>query len=1856
MSNSPDPAAEYARLLRSLVTGLPGTQKAFAKAVLLSESHLSTILSGGRLPSAPDAERIADRFPEEPALRALYARARGLTLPALPPPLADLLRRMAAACRELPYLLPSRHRLSLATLYVRQSVSSPTEVRWPREELPEELGWVESTRLSSTLSQPFSDVFAQHDHLVIEGGAGLGKTTLARQLVAELADPTSASDTGPWIPLLVSARVLAKHVGERTWAQALLAALTEEYPSFHDPELRPDLLTREVDGHRRLVVVDALDEIPDTAARDQLITLIAGRITSATNTTRFLITTRPLELGETTRLTGAGFFELQPFDAEALKLFARKWFDPDDTPDGAVAADHFLEQVRTAGLTDVLEVPLLAAIAANLHQSNPDSPLPASRYDLYVHYIESYAEMRAAADREALTALTDDPTLAARVSDARVPLLEHLALSYTTTDTPLLDLARDHLASHDLLPPRRGPKWEEALAEWLCQTGLLTRSAHRLRFLHQTFAEHLAASAKAKQLPTHFTPTDPVWNDLIRDMALGDEHNTRVVLHYLHLRDGDDLLAALQRGTLAQRERAGELINQGAPCGDDRVRDYLAQLKKEAVATGAFAWRLTRVRGLVGRPVVRSWLTALLKDPEVPDELKIVLIDLLREHSPEVWREGVPILVRSTEPSRPAEHRRNAAKVLAKFGGRDRDGALQVLTDMATESANYVHDRIDALNLLIGFGPDERRVAAEILTELIDHPALAKYRRLTTAHRLARLGTPHLEHATAVLLGIVGDPRFDIGFRILAGISLAEVSRHHRETVATTLVELSRDPTTPLPERLKILAAIPSIEPRQYRWAAQQLDKLARSGSLPAGLRMKGAVTLGRLGKQYQSSALEILMTIAGDKASPNNSGLDAATAIGKLGRAYLPQASEAMISIALDHTYPATHRCQALEKLLTLDKSAHSMVNSLAWHLLGSPEVNPGDWVDIGRFLSNLGTEQRSQVLASCDSRLTDTSIPAARQASAAMLASSTDPNREALASAVLVHLARSSGIDSQLQVRIAGELGRIGHHFAANTLRAEICDDPLAQFSHRTGSALRLIRMPGTRREAITSTVHRIAFDPTVDQISRINFSDDLADLDPDLFGQLAPTLLATLELDQTPAINYIFQPFLNFPATRFRAIEVLRRRLSHELYTWDGRFVPRTIETVAEVEPGTRLDLIEDLHATSADTTRPVAQRLILTTGLQKLGGPEAARALDTTIAMLREPHISRKNRAEILKEIARSSRRDHAEEAILACPETADPTTRLRVAEVALLLGGRHLLSAVAELTRMAADPHVHRSTRLAAADMLRDQESGHDETVPALLNLASDAFAAPEFRLAVLRRLAESGLVERAAKSAEALALYADAQPSWRMRVVETLTRWHGAAVQELVRTLHLVVADRQADPVHRLDAARRLIRLGPESQAYGIARLRDLAGDPSVDGWNRLQAARRLAALGGEARAAGLGVVAELAGGGCGDPLVAVRAMVELVDADETRAWEVFGDLDAVIADSASGGRMRLEAVEAQLHVAPRNRRAVARTVQGLAYDPGLRGWERRLAALRLGSFGPVELADARVALVALAQDESCAVWERVDAARSACLIDPDDAASVVELVRGFAVDGRVSWAERSHAAQGLLGMSRQAFPDANAALRALAVDSAVDLGERRLAAGAMVKPGLERGAGLALVEEMTSDDFGARDRIEAWTLLVDLHDGYSDLASAAAEVVARDDAVEAGARRRACELLLRDPAESGDLAIDVLKQIAADTEVGQGDRAPADALLAERWLSDRARVGAVLGALIADAEVGRRVEFAGALGRLDPRHRELGRRALLGVLDGDHGSVARLQAARVVTGTVGGLRVISELRPPRVD
>ncbi|MFI7705428.1 NACHT domain-containing protein [Nonomuraea sp. NPDC049480] len=132
--------------------------------------------------------------------------------------------------------------------------------------------------------------------LVITGGAGMGKTTLAVQLLLELlrtrATDQAAAGEGEIVPVPVLLPVSRWDLTECPRLHDWLAVrLPQDYPALRDPELGVDAAAALVAGGHILPVLDGLDEIGEQARAS----VIAALNTSLGAHDQLILTTRRAE-------------------------------------------------------------------------------------------------------------------------------------------------------------------------------------------------------------------------------------------------------------------------------------------------------------------------------------------------------------------------------------------------------------------------------------------------------------------------------------------------------------------------------------------------------------------------------------------------------------------------------------------------------------------------------------------------------------------------------------------------------------------------------------------------------------------------------------------------------------------------------------------------------------------------------------------------------------------------------------------------------------------------------------------------------------------------------------------------------------------------------------------------------------------------------------------------------------------------------------------------------------------------------------------------------------------------------------------------------------------------------------------------------------------------------------------------------------------------------------------------------------------------------------------------------------------------------------------------------------------------
>jgi hypothetical protein len=448
------------------------------------------------------------------------------------------------------------------------------------------------------------ELLHRHRNALIVGGAGGGKSTLIQQLVATSADWGLREPNGKDEPPL--GRVVAVRAGAQdlldgsAWFTSLARAVNNDLGGRLDVMLTPEQFEQPpAPGADWLILVDGLDEVLDRGVRRELV----GRYGS---TTRFVVASRPLDDREFGRLRASlttsdrtkrlGEYDLRPFGWDAVQKFAGNWFRPAVGEQSPVEPADFLEAIATAGLAPLVEVPLLATIAAIVFEEKPSLPLPLDRAGLYETFVEvllTLREQRMGA-REALQQQLaplgrSAEAVGERMFDDRRDCLSHLAVAYLRSGRRLTDSLTAWLRErYSRLPLGVTAEHMRAL---LVDTGLVAVYGDDLVFIHQSFAEYLASLL----LVGEFDPdvwlkqvrrTGPDSLGLFTLAAWGDAgHDTRPVVEalmapgeqkqYPHLRqaaamiqDGGVFAAG---GTEEIIELAEEAVRQVADIPEHRV-------------------------------------------------------------------------------------------------------------------------------------------------------------------------------------------------------------------------------------------------------------------------------------------------------------------------------------------------------------------------------------------------------------------------------------------------------------------------------------------------------------------------------------------------------------------------------------------------------------------------------------------------------------------------------------------------------------------------------------------------------------------------------------------------------------------------------------------------------------------------------------------------------------------------------------------------------------------------------------------------------------------------------------------------------------------------------------------------------------------------------------------------------------------------------------------------------------------------------------------------------------------------------------------------------------------------------------
>jgi hypothetical protein len=451
-------------------------------------------------------------------------RAGGWPYPG--PRLRSYLGAAVRAAEEHPYpgVLDERKQPPLTAVYVRQQAKRIQD--W-KAEVPQETPQTAAQQAAAAdQERPLSleDLLKLQDSCVIIGDSGAGKSSLLRQALITVAARWNQENSHN-VPgrNVIPVRVLATDLTAKLPLPAAIAKSVNDdlnAVGVKVPQHASLFGAEPLAGVQWLVLIDGLDEIPNRDLRHDVIRKLTGAMSGPGRSLyRFIVTTRRLPDRE---LPSGGEwavrpYELQPFAVSQLPGFARAWFTELGLRHPDQVTDNFIRKLRSGGLTELAQSPLIATLLCQLHANNPAAPPPRGRTEIYDNWvgllvgtrllgkpsadpgepsIDRDGEPSAGGLRAQLEAVLyryGAEGAAAFLVTRVIPLVCQLAAARMDGDT---DPSADLLAvwtSDDCPANVPWMEWRSLLAELLRRSGLLRERAGDLVFVHRTITEYLAA-------------------------------------------------------------------------------------------------------------------------------------------------------------------------------------------------------------------------------------------------------------------------------------------------------------------------------------------------------------------------------------------------------------------------------------------------------------------------------------------------------------------------------------------------------------------------------------------------------------------------------------------------------------------------------------------------------------------------------------------------------------------------------------------------------------------------------------------------------------------------------------------------------------------------------------------------------------------------------------------------------------------------------------------------------------------------------------------------------------------------------------------------------------------------------------------------------------------------------------------------------------------------------------------------------------------------------------------------------------------------------------------------------------------
>ncbi|HEX8870907.1 MAG TPA: hypothetical protein VF821_34905, partial [Lentzea sp.] len=754
------------------------------------------------------------------------------------------------------------------------------------------------------------------------------------------SDGDDAPLAEPVIPLRITARTLAHHLGS-SFTQALADCAFAEYGRYLNGPIDPSFFGDRVAGCRWLLLVDALDEVADGNLRATLVHTLSSWASQPTY--RVLLTTRPTEGGALAALqqrAGAARYDLQPFDREALGRFARSWF----AEVGEGYADRFLHEVREAHLDELVEVPLLATIAAIVFEQYSERPLPGNKFELYECYLEYIRR-----DREAVGAFDHH----------RVALIEHLGRTRLTTDGSLALAVHEWALQHEVAHV-------DALITYLSRVGPFRKRGNDISFLHHSFAEHVAATAAARELPTNFAAEHGDFPELLHTAR--PEESGRfaraVLLHYthLHVAEADRLLRWLHAGGAEEHLLAARLLARHLPATTPEVHEFLVTARAWA-ETSKYPARqiLQKISRATRYPGLIEWLADLMHADAAPwnsrAEAAIALAVRLRcSHT-----EAAVGFLRAALDDRSAsvDERLTAAEALAHSGSSEADAAERGLRSVVDDPCASGADCRNAAVVLAAFDGEARAHAVAALYQLVSDEDTPADDLVEAATGLLEIDVEFHSKSAEVFLGVLRDRAHGTDGRRDAAIGLASLGR--KPEAVEALRDLFCNLRRPTGFRYDAASALALLGPQERVLAGDLLLSELTSPSTTPADKVDLAPELARLG--HREVAVTTLRDLLARASTPWSNVASAASTLAEFGPTFREEAAAHFEEILSQSPPRGPAYTRALRELADLGEPHRSTAVTRMAALVADPAADGETRCGVASNLIRSAPELRDEV-----------------------------------------------------------------------------------------------------------------------------------------------------------------------------------------------------------------------------------------------------------------------------------------------------------------------------------------------------------------------------------------------------------------------------------------------------------------------------------------------------------------------------------------------------------------------------------------------------------------------------------------------------------------------------------------------------------------------------------------------------------------------------------------------------------------------------------------------------------------------------------------------------------------------------